>query len=155
MKIDKFRAYLPYVGAAVAFRNSCATSAIPLSKTPTNCGTSCSASLRDPGVYGCGVFVFDPLHYLALIETKPNALDQSAPSKDWGLPETFQHLRHLLEPRMGNRGKREFIQVLRLMEALPREVVTFAIIEAIRFSAIGFDAVKQNANVTDPCTNAR
>jgi hypothetical protein len=34
------------------------------------------------------------------------------------LPEVFQHLRHLLEARMGNRGKREFIQVLRLMEAL-------------------------------------
>ena len=74
--------------------------------------------------YGSGTFVFDPLHYLALIETKPNALDQAAPLKDWGLPETFQHLRHLMEARMGNRGKREFIQVLRLMEALPKEVVT-------------------------------
>ncbi len=28
---------------------------------------------------------------------------------------------------MGNRGKREFIQVLRLMEALPREVVSLAV----------------------------
>jgi len=46
--------------------------------------------------YGSGTFVFDPLHYLALIETKPNALDQAAPLKDWGLPETFQHLRHLI-----------------------------------------------------------
>jgi hypothetical protein len=26
----------------------------------------------------------------------------------------FQHPRHLLEARMGNKGKREFIQVLRL-----------------------------------------
>ena len=43
---------------------------------------------------------------------------------------------------MGNRGKREFIQVLRLMEALPREVVSFAVGEAIRLGAIGFDAVK-------------
>lgn len=60
--------------------------------------------------YGSGTFVFDPLHYLALIETKPNALDQAAPLKDWNLPETFQHLRHLLVARMDNRGKREFIQ---------------------------------------------
>ena len=43
---------------------------------------------------------------------------------------------------MGNRGKREFIQVLRLMEALPREVVSLAVGEAIRLGAIGFDAVK-------------
>ncbi|MFX4864960.1 IS21 family transposase, partial [Acinetobacter baumannii] len=28
--------------------------------------------------YGSGDFVADPLHYLALIETKPNALDQAA-----------------------------------------------------------------------------
>ncbi len=93
--------------------------------------------------YGSGVFVFDPLHYLALIETKPNALDQAAPLKDWGLPETFQHLRHLLEARMGNRGKREFIQVLRLLEAIPKEVVTSAVAEAIRLGAIG--SVKQIA----------
>ena len=53
----------------------------------------------------------------------------------------FQHLRHLLEARMGNGGKREFIQVLRLMEAMPQEIVTFAVTEAIRLGAIGFDAV--------------
>lgn len=93
--------------------------------------------------YGQGVFVFEPLHYLALIETKPNALDQAAPLQGWELPEAFQHLRHLLEARMGNRGKREFIQVLRLMEAIPKEVVAGAVRDAIRLGAIGFDAVKQ------------
>ena len=30
---------------------------------------------------GPGAFVFDPLHYLSLIETKPNALDRAAPLK--------------------------------------------------------------------------
>ena len=40
-----------------------------------------------------------------------------------------------------NRGKREFIQVLRLMEAAPKEVV--ADHDAMRLGAIGFDAVKQ------------
>ena len=97
---------------------------------------------RHPRSYGTGVFVADPLHYLALIEVKPNALDQAAALQGWDLPETFQHLRHLLEARMGNRGKREFIQVLRLMEALPREVVSLAVGEAIQLGAIGFDAVK-------------
>lgn len=92
--------------------------------------------------YGSGTFVFDPLHYLALIETKPNALDQAAALQGWALPEVFQHLRHLLEARMGNRGKREFIQVLRLLEAMPMEVVTFAVTEAIQIGAAGFDAIK-------------
>jgi hypothetical protein len=93
--------------------------------------------------YGQGVFVYDPLHYLALIESKPNALDQAAALQGWNLPEAFQHFRHLLEARMGNRGKREFIQVLRLMEGVEKEIVTNAVIEATRLGAIGFDAVKQ------------
>jgi len=101
------------------------------------------AIARHPRSYGQGIFVFDPLHYLALIETKPNALDQAAPLQGWDLPEAFQHLRHLLEARMGNRGKREFIQVLRLMEAAPKEIVASAVTDAIQLGAIGFDAVKQ------------
>jgi hypothetical protein len=88
------------------------------------------------------VFVADPLHYLALLEIKPNALDQAAALQGWQLPEVFQHLRHLLEARMGNRGKREFIQVLRLMEAMEPDIVTTAVREAIRLGAIGFDAIK-------------
>ncbi len=63
---------------------------------------------RHPRSYALGAFVADPLHYLALIEIKPNALDQAAALQGWNLPEVFQHLRHLLEARMGNRGKREF-----------------------------------------------
>lgn len=97
---------------------------------------------RHKRAYGAGEFVADPLHYLALIETKPNALDQAAALQGWDLPEVFQHLRHLLEARMGNRGKRGFIQVLRLMEAMSKEIVTCAVTEAIRLGAIGFDAVK-------------
>lgn len=97
---------------------------------------------RHPRCYGEGAFVADPLHYLALIETKPNALDQAAALQGWKLPEVFQHLRHLLEARMNNRGKREFIQVLRLLEAMPLDVVTAAVTQAIHIGAISFDAVK-------------
>jgi transposase len=93
--------------------------------------------------YGHGEFVYDPLHYLALLETKPGALDQAAALQGWDLPPAFQHLRHLLEARMGNRGKREFIQVLRLLEIAAKEVVAAAVGEAIQLGAIGFDAVRQ------------
>jgi transposase len=93
--------------------------------------------------YGHREFVYDPLHYLALLETKPGALDQAAALQGWALPPAFQHLRHLLEARMGNRGKREFIQVLRLLEIAAKEVVAAAVTEAIQFGAIGFDAVRQ------------
>lgn len=97
---------------------------------------------RHPRSYAEGAFVANPLHYLALIEQKPGALDQAAALQGWDLPEIFQHLRHLLEARMGNKGKREFIQVLRLLEALPLACVTDAVTQAVQLGAIGFDAVK-------------
>jgi transposase len=87
-------------------------------------------------------FVFEPLHYLALIEQKINAPDQAAPLAGWQLPEEFATLRRLLEARMGKQGKREFVQVLRLMEAFKIEEVSAAVRDAIARGAIGFDAVK-------------
>jgi transposase len=93
--------------------------------------------------YERGSFVCDPLHYLALIEQKPNALDQARPLQGWALPDQFDHLRRLLEARMGNRGKREFVQVLRLMEVFEQRQVAAAVTQAIRLGAPGFDAVKQ------------
>ncbi len=63
--------------------------------------------------------VFDPLHYLPLIEQKIGALDQAAPLRGWDLPEVFVILRRLLEARLGKAGKREYVQVLRLLETFP------------------------------------
>ena len=61
-------------------------------------------------------FVYDPIHYLPLLEQKIGALDQAAPLQGWALPDEFGTLRRLLEPRMGRRGKRGYVQVLRLLE---------------------------------------
>ena len=79
---------------------------------------SCGADViaRHPRSYEREDCVFEPLHYLALIEQKISALDQAAPLAGWRLPEEFATLRRLLEARMGKQGKREFVQVLRLME---------------------------------------
>ena len=93
--------------------------------------------------YARDEFIFEPRHYLALLEQKPGALDQAALLQDWALPQTLQHLRRLLESRMGKRGKREFIQVLRLTEIFPEAVVVGAALDSIRLNAIGFDAVKR------------
>lgn len=43
---------------------------------------------------------------------------------------------------MGKQGKREFVQVLRLMEAFKIEDVSAAVADAIERGAIGFDAIK-------------
>ena len=86
--------------------------------------------------------IFDPLHYLALLEQKTNALDQAAPLAGWELPEPFAHLRRLLEARLSKRGKREYVQVLRLLETFSMAEVTRAVEDALRMRAISCDAVK-------------
>src|SRR4030081_3410590 len=105
---------------------------------------SCGAEViaRHPRSYEREDFIFEPLHYLALIEQKINALDQAAPLAGWRLPEEFATLRRLLEARMGKQGKREFVQVLRLMEVFRADEVAAAVRDAIARGAIGFDAVK-------------
>ena len=59
--------------------------------------------------------VFDPLHYLPVIERKTGALDQAAPLAGWELPDAFATLRRLMEARSGRAGRREYVQVLRLL----------------------------------------
>ena len=116
---------------------------------------SCGAEViaRHPRSYQREDFVFEPLHYLALIEQKINALDQAAPLAGWRLPEEFMTLRHLLEARMGKQGKREFVQVLRLMEVFRADEVAAAVRDAIARGAIGFDAVKHLCRIErrPPC----
>ena len=86
--------------------------------------------------------IYDPLHYLALLEHKSRALDQAAPLTGWQLPQCFVQLRRLLEARLNKHASREYIQVLRLLETFALEEVTPAIEEALRLNTISFDAVR-------------
>ena len=88
------------------------------------------------------VVVFDPLHYLALLEQKTRALDQAAPLARWQLPESFVQLRRLLEARLRKHGSREYVQVLRLLETFNIVEVTLAIEDALQLGTISFDAVR-------------
>jgi len=86
--------------------------------------------------------IFDPLHYLPLIEQKINALDQAAPLQGWELPEVFTTLRRLMEARMGKQGRRAYVQVLRLLESFDLADLHAAVKQALHLGAISFDAVK-------------
>ena len=68
------------------------------------CGAGIIA--RHPRSYDREDMVFDPIHYLPLLEHKIGALDQAAPLAGWELPDAFPTLRRLLEARMGKAGKR-------------------------------------------------
>ena len=104
------------------------------------CGSEVVA--RHPRSYERDDFVYDPIHYLPLLEQKTGALDQAAPLQGWDLSEEFGVLRRLLESRMGRRGKREYVQVLRLLETFSRQEVHTAVRDPIQLGALSFDAVK-------------
>ena len=48
----------------------------------------------------------------------------------------------VLEARQGKTGKREYVQVLRLLERFDLEVLHLAIKDALQMRAVSFDAVK-------------
>ncbi len=97
---------------------------------------------RHPRCYDREDMVFDPVHYLPLIEQKIGALDQAAPLAEWDLPGEFQTLRRLMEARMIKAGRREYVQVLRLLESFGMEDLRVAVKNALRMGAVSFDAIK-------------
>jgi len=94
------------------------------------CGSEVIA--RHERSYERETVVFDPLHYLALLEQKTR----------WLLPACFAQLRRLLEARLKKHGSREYVQVLRLMETFALAEVTHAIEDALMLGTISFDAVR-------------
>jgi hypothetical protein len=113
-------------------------------------GSSTVPNARHRRSYETADFVVDPLHYLPLLERKVGALDQAAPLQGWDLAAEFATLRRLLEARLSGKnrcaaGKREYVQVLRLLETFPMNVVHGAVRDALRLQAISYDAVKHLA----------
>jgi len=104
------------------------------------CGAEIIA--RHPRSHDREDLIFDPVHYLPLLEKKIGALDQAAPLAGWKLPDGFPTLRRLLEARMGKAGKREYVQVLRLLETFDLGELHGAVKDALHLGAIGYDAVK-------------
>ena len=105
-------------------------------------GCASETIARHPRSYEREAVIFDPLHYLALLEQKTGALDQAAPLAGWDLPPCFATLQRLLEARLKKDGSREYVQVLRLLETFSFAEVTRAIEDALQLGTISFDAVK-------------
>ena len=85
---------------------------------------------------------YDPVHYLALLERKPGALDFGKPFDDWDLPEVFGVLRRRLEGELGQAGRREFIKVLRLLESCELKELARAVDRALQIGALTVEVVR-------------
>jgi hypothetical protein len=85
--------------------------------------------------------VFDPVHYLSLLDRKPGSLDHARPLAGWNLGEDFAALRRRLEGQRDD-GTREYIRVLLLLRDYPLGRVGIAIRHALRWTAPTADAIK-------------
>jgi transposase len=92
--------------------------------------------------WGKGQMTFEPLHYLALLERKPGALDYARPLAGWSLPGTFATLRRRLEDADPKGGTRHYIRVLRLLETYDLATVTAAVERALALAIADADAVR-------------
>jgi transposase len=83
--------------------------------------------------------VYDPWHYLPVLERKPGALRNGAPFLEWELPAPIRAVWRGLQERPG--GDREFVQVLNAIRTHGAEPVARAAQEALALGAVSFDVV--------------
>ncbi len=86
-------------------------------------------------------FIFDPVHYLPLLERKPGGLDGAMPFTFWELPGCFQTLRRYLEARDGSRGKREYVMILQLLRDFRVSEVKRAIEKALDYNCVNIESI--------------
>ena len=85
---------------------------------------------------------YNPVHYLALLERRPGALDYGKPFDEWDLPDGFGVLRRRLEGELGNDGRREFIKVLRLLESCELQELSKAVDRALAIGALTVETIR-------------
>ncbi len=83
--------------------------------------------------------IYDPWHYLAVLERKPGALRNGAPFKQWHLPEAMSDVRTALAGRLG--GDREFVNILSVVGRYGLDPVAAACKQAITDKTISGDIV--------------
>lgn len=89
--------------------------------------------------FGKDKVVYDPWHYLAVLERKPGALRNGAPFKRWDLPESLNSVRAMLEGRSG--GDREFVSILAVVSRYGLDAVAMACKLAISDKTVSGDVI--------------
>ena len=92
-----------------------------------------------PRHFGRDKVIYDPWHYLAVLERKPGALRNGAPFKRWDLPEALSSVRAVLEGRAG--GDREFVGILSVVSRYGLDAVATACKQAISDQTVGRDVI--------------
>jgi hypothetical protein len=89
--------------------------------------------------------VFEPLHYLDLLEQRPGAFEHAIPVRRWRKiwPKDYDRLLETLQERFPDgQGVREFVAILKLHLEYPARQVEQAVHTAIELGAAHLDGVK-------------
>lgn len=89
--------------------------------------------------FGRDKVIYDPWHYLAVLERKPGALRNGAPFRQWELPEAMSEVRILLEERSD--GDRQFVCILTVVGRYGLEPVASACTQALSDKTVSSDVV--------------
>jgi len=98
-----------------------------------------------PRCYGRGQDIFDPLHYLPLLEQRPGAFEHAKPIRRWraGWPPVYERLlAHLRARWPDSRGIREFVRILKLHRDHPTNLVEQAVSLALEYGCAHSEGVE-------------
>jgi len=94
--------------------------------------------------YGKNQDIFNPLHYLPLLEQRPGAFEHAKPLRRWRetWPPIYERLlAKLVAEQSDGRGIREFVRILKLHETYPARLVEQAITQALEYGCLHSDGI--------------
>lgn len=100
---------------------------------------------RHPRCYDRQQEIYDPLHYLPLLEQRPGAFEHAKPLRQWRgqWPPVYEHLLARLQAAgPEGPGVREFVQILSLHRDHPATLVEQAITQALEHGCAHLDGVR-------------
>jgi transposase len=98
-----------------------------------------------PRCYGKEQDIFNPLHYLPLLEQRPGAFQHAKPLRRWRetWPPVYERLLARLQAQHGEgHSVREFVRVLKLHENYPAELVEQAVTQALLYGCFHADGIE-------------
>lgn len=85
--------------------------------------------------------IFNPLHYLKLLERKTGAFVQAAPLKGWNLPPVFQQVHDILYRKDGTEGRRHYIRILQFLENFSEHELKLALEQSVLLMTVTESAI--------------
>lgn len=102
-----------------------------------------------PRQFGRDNVVYDPWHYLSVLERKPGGLRNGAPFKEWNLPVSVSRVRTRLSSYQG--GDREFVDILLAVQRHGMDIVEQACAKVLSAGTVRGEIILNTiARLCDP-----